>query len=278
MNVKAKRLIFSLVSASRGRTVTAAEVIAAGALFGVTDNNARVILLRLVTEGVLEQPARGVYGLSAGSRQLADEIRLWRTKESRVRPWRGDYAVVLAGTLRGLDLAARRRRAHALRLMGFGEFKSGLQVRPNNLENSIPHLRQRLMSLGLEETAQVFAASEFDAATIRAIHELWDCDLLNRRYEVETGKLQRWLDRSEDNRIETALRESYSLGAEAIRVIAFDPMLPESMVDSEARRRLVDAACRFDDVGHALWMRFLDEQHATGKRASSRVSTRVPKS
>lgn len=267
MNIKAKRLILSLVSASRGRTVSAAEVIAASALFEVTDSNARVILLRLVAEGVLEQPARGTYELSAGSRQLADEVRLWRTRESRVRPWHGDYAVVLPRRAQKLDLNAKRRRAHALRLMGFGNLGSELHVRPNNLENSIPHLRQRLLSLGLEESALVFAASDFDAATIKAVHDLWDCDALNRRYHEQTSKLQRWLGQADRGEIETALRESYVLGAEAIRVIAFDPMLPESMVDSEARKRLIDTACRFDDIGHSLWMRFLDGRAAVERRA-----------
>lgn len=273
MNVNAKRLIVSLISASRGRTVSAAEVIAASALFGVADSNVRVILLRSVAEGVLEQPARGVYALSASSRQLADEVRLWRTKETRVRPWHGDYAVVLVDRLQKLDLVSKRRRSHALRLMGFKALKPELQVRPNNIENSIPHLRQRLISLGLEDSALVFSATDFEASTIKAIHGLWDCDALGRLYQDETSKLQRWLDQAQQTEIDTALRETYRLGAEAIRVIAFDPMLPESMVDSEARKRLIDTACRFDDLGHSLWMRFLDGRiPSSGLGAGKRVA------
>lgn len=258
MNIKAKRLVFSLVSASRDQTVSAAEVIAASELFGVAASNTRVILLRLVADGVLQQKARGIYGLSASSRRLADEIRLWRTKESRVRPWRGDYAVVMSEKTRRLDLKARRQRTHALRLMGFRSLESEIHVRPNNLESTLPHLRQRLHALGLETSAAVFAASDFDAAMMKKIHKLWDCASLNQGYCEETAKLQRWLDQVDQSDVNSALRDSYVLGASAIRVIAFDPMLPEGMVDSEARKRLIETACRVDDIGHALWMRFLE--------------------
>lgn len=272
MNIKAKRLVFSLISASRGRTVSAAEVVGASALFGVTASNVRVILLRLLAEELLEQPARGVYALSANSRKFADEIRLWRTKETRVRAWHGDYAVVLINTRQKLDLLSKRKRSHALRLMGFKEFRTGVHVRPNNLENSIPHLRQRLVSLGLDGPDLIFVANDFDATTIKGIHELWDCDVLNRGYHSEASKLQRWLDQVELSEMEMALRESYLLGAEAIHVIAFDPMLPESMVDTEARKRLVDTACRFDDVAHSLWMRFLDRRAGAVKKSRTKKS------
>lgn len=266
MNIKAKRLVLSLVSASRGMTVSAAEVIAASALFGVADTNARVILLRLVGDGVLEQPARGVYRLSAKARKVADEVGLWRTKETHVRGWHGDYAVVMTDGARKLDLFSKRQRAQGLLLMGFKELRRGVYVRPNNLESDLVCLRLRLASLGVEDSALVFSAKDFDETTIAHVHGLWDGEALNRGYHDLTEKLQRWIDTAQTDDANATLRESYLRGAEAIRAIAFDPMLPATMVDVGARQRLISTACQFDDMAHALWLRFL---YLRGRSADS---------
>jgi hypothetical protein len=53
------------------------------------------------------------------------------------------------------------------------------------------------------------------------------------------------------------VREAFLLGREVIRWVTLDPLLPEQMMPIAERDALVEAMIRYDEIGQALWRRYL---------------------
>lgn len=253
MKIKAKNLILDLLLAAEGQALSAREAISACALFGISENNVRVVLVRLSSEGLIEAADRGLYCLSASAHELADEVATWRTAEQRVRPWTGGYLVVHSGPLGRTDRSAFRKRSRALDMLGFRELDPGLYVRPDNIEASVDAVRSRLIALGLEREAAVFVATNFDAKREARIRTLWDGKALNTAYRKLRIQLEEWLERADTLEPDVSARESFLLGGKAIRQVVFDPLLPEPMVDTKARHAFVDTVRRYDRAGQRIW-------------------------
>jgi phenylacetic acid degradation operon negative regulatory protein len=253
VKIKAKNLILDLLLATEGRPLTAREAISACALFGISENNVRVVLVRLSSEGLIEAADRGLYRLSPTAHELADEVATWRTAEQRVRPWNGGYLVVHSGPLGRTDRSALRKRDRALNMLGFRELDPGLLVRPDNIEASVDAVRCRLISLGLERGTGVFVASQFDRKREARIRTLWDGKALNSAYRKLNEQLETWLTRADALEPDVAARESFLLGGKAIRQVVFDPLLPEPMVDTKARHTFVETVRRYDKAGQKIW-------------------------
>jgi phenylacetic acid degradation operon negative regulatory protein len=69
--------------------------------------------------------------------------------------------------------------------------------------------------------------------------------------------------------LETAARESFILGGDAIRQIVYDPLLPPPLVDVEERAAFVAAMLAMDREGRRIWRRFFD---AVDAGAGARVA------
>ncbi|MCR3766861.1 PaaX family transcriptional regulator, partial [Pseudomonas aeruginosa] len=150
-----------LLSADDGQ-LTARDAVAACALFGIRENSVRVALVRLAAAGMIEAAERGAYRLGANASDLAEDVRDWRNAESRVGPWSGAWIVAHCAGLGRTDRAQLRRRERALELLGFRELERELFVRPDNLLGGVTMVRERLLKLGLEPSACVFLAMQFD--------------------------------------------------------------------------------------------------------------------
>lgn len=260
MRPNARHLILDLLLATRGQALAAREAVAACALFGIRENNVRVALARLSAEGLLAAAGRGSYQLGPRAQELAGDVATWRTVEQRIRPWNGGYVVIHAGTLGRSDRTALRRRERALAMLGFRELERGLFIRPDNIEDTLTTLRQRLYTLGLEREAAVFLAQDFDASRDMAIRQLWDGQALTAAYHQERRQLEDWMQRAGALEPDAAARESFLLGSQAIRQVVFDPLLPEPFVDVQARHDFVDTVRRFDQLGHAIWQRLYESR------------------
>ncbi len=257
MKPRARNLILDLMSAAEGRPISVREAIFACALFGIRENNVRVALVRLAADRLLESAGRGLYRLGPLADELAGDVATWRHVEQRVRPWQGDYLVVHSGPLGRSDRAALRRRQRALSMLGFRELEPGLFVRPNNIEDGVDGVRQRLYLLGLERDASVFVATDFDAPRVERIVRLWDARALNAGYRRWRRELDAWLRRADRLEPEVAARESFRLGGRAIRDVVFDPLLPAPMVDIELRNAFVASVRQFDAAGKVIWARLM---------------------
>jgi phenylacetic acid degradation operon negative regulatory protein len=250
-------LILKLLLGAEAGLVSAREAIAACALFEIPESSARVALTRLCATEMVEQVSRGSYRLGPKARGLADDVRAWREAEARVRPWSGAFVAVHTSALGRSDRVALRQRERALALLGFRELEHELFVRPDNLKGGVGSVRTRLMKLGLDASAGVFLASEFESSWEARARGLWDEHLLTDSYTSTRDKLERWLTRSPKLGVAAAARESFLLGNAAIRQMVFDPLLPEPLVDVKARRAFLDTVVRFDREGQAIWKGFL---------------------
>ena len=63
------------------------------------------------------------------------------------------------------------------------------------------------------------------------------------------------------------------LGNEAIRQLVFDPLLPDPLVDTQARRAFRQAVIDFDAAGHQIWQRLLSSLQAERAQTSQVQAT-----
>ena len=270
-----RQLVLRLLLGAGGTPLTARDAVRACALFGIPANGVRVALARLAAASLVEPVERGAYRLGPGASTLAADVAAWRDANARLRDWDGDWIAVHVGALGRSNRVALRTRGRALGLLGLREFDRGLHLRPENLAGGVAAVRDRLMRLGLERDAAVFRAGGFDAGHERRARALWDGKALERGYRATRARLERWLANAPRLDLDTAARESFLLGDEAIRRLVFDPLLPRPLVDEQERAAFVDAVTRFDAAGQAIWKDFLSNPPATRRRPVPRAAART---
>lgn len=250
-----RHLIMNLLLANDSQPLSARDAVAACRLFAISENSVRVTLVRLSAAGLIEASSRGAYGLGPNAAEFAADIATWRTAEQRLTTWNGDWLAVHVGNLGRSDRAILRVRDRALALLGLKELDRGLFVRPDNILGGVNVVRERLYKLGLEADAAVFVLNNLDHPREQRARQLWDGTELSTRYCEMIIRLENWLERADTLDLEVAARESFLLGNEAIRQLVFDPLLPEPLVDTRARRAFTDCVLRFDRTGHDIWRR-----------------------
>ncbi|MBK1615547.1 hypothetical protein CKO44_18965 [Rubrivivax gelatinosus] len=235
------------------------ELLAACALFGLPENSVRVALARGVAAGLMATPRRGSYALGPQARPVADAVGGWRGLQASLVDWQGDWIAVHVGAAGRSDRPALRARERVFGLLGLAEFERGLHLRPDNLAGGAEALRLRLQAL-LPEGAPagtVFGLRALSAGDAARAAALWDGAALDAGYRATAARLATWLDAAAALPPETAAREAFELGGDAIRRLVFDPLLPAPLVDADARARFVATVERFDAAGQAIWQRFL---------------------
>lgn len=269
MRSNPRHLIMDLLLAADGQQLSAREAVSACALFGISANSARVTLVRLGNEGLVEGAGRGSYRLGPNALELARDIASWRTREQRLRPWQpGQYLMVHTGALGRSDRAALRQRERALALLGFTELERELFIRPDNIEHDIHAVRDRLYKLGLPRSTCIFVAQDFDSERCAAISTLWNSKGLNDSYRLARKKLEYWLARKDELDLDVAARESFLLGGRAIHQVIFDPMLPEPFADTSERQAFIEIVKSFDSAGREIWR----QMHASAGKAAAAAS------
>lgn len=252
-----KNLILNLLLAAGGEPLSASDAVASCLLFGIRENSVRVALVRLNAAGLIESVGRGAYRLGPQAATLAADVASWRHAEQRVCEWDGGWLMVSTAGLRRSDRAALRLRERALALAGFQTLAPELHIRPDNLVGHAEGARHRLAQLGLDADAHVFVARDLAPDLDQRARQLWADKQLDQSYARTRQKLDAWLQGADRLDLETAARESYVLGNEAIRQLVFDPLLPHPLVDVEARHGFLQAVIDFDATGHRIWQRLL---------------------
>ena len=252
----ARELILKLLVAKAPHELAAADVIRACALFGISANNARVALNRLLSQALIEWVGRGSYRLGAQGIALGRAVSAWRTITDRLRPWEGAWIAAIPSAIAPRDRKAARATARALSLFGFRELDGTLHVRPDNLSDGVAAMRARLVDLGLSQAMHVFQARDFDAGREAQARALWDTAALEHDY-TETGeRLAASLHSLPSLPVTDAARHAWLEGDRAIRQLLFDPLLPEPLVAAERRAQFVRCVTDYDRAGQAAWQRF----------------------
>jgi len=254
--LSAGELILSLADSAPRPRLTAGNLVAAGALLGVDAGAMRVAVGRLVKRGVLEQEQRGVYRLGARGAELHRRVQAWHRVEDQIAPWTGGWIGVFTGHLGRSEKSGLRARERALRLKGFAEARPGLAVRPHNLRAPMPVLRVELIELGLDEDALVLGIGTSDPDHPFDATSLWDIAALQQRYRSGCERLEASAARLPDLDVHAAARETLLVGRAVMRDILKDPLLPEELVDTAGRRKLIDAMKAYDRIGKDRWRNF----------------------
>ncbi|MCP5069872.1 MAG: PaaX family transcriptional regulator [bacterium] len=256
--LSAKSVAIDLLSTLPSRyPVPVGALVRAAVILGVGENSMRVALARLRARGLVRSDGRGFYQLGADAEPLNRHVRSWRGIEDRVCPWDGSW--VGLGPIEG---AASRGASLAARLLGFRPLSRSLHIRPNNLVGGVAVVRKRLESVRPGTAGPVFRLSELALDTDRRARTLWEPRALEGDYRATCDRLQESEERLPTLSKEAAMSESFRLGGEAVRQIVLDPLLPEPIVDVTARRALVEAMQRYDEIGRHYWKAWAGESAA----------------
>ena len=264
MQPTAKSLILDLLSTLRADdAMPVRALVSAGRVFGIAENGLRVALARLLASGLVERNARGSYRLAEAAGPVQGRVAVWRTAEAACCAWDGSWIAVQVPTL---PRGAARASTRALDFLGLRELESGLWLRPANLRGGTGRVRESLHGLGLDPAAIVFRLDELDAERGARACALWDAVALGRAYATATRRLERSAARLRERDLERAMVESFTLGGEVIRLLTFDPRLPDEIAPGEARRDLVARMKDYDTLGRGAWRDFMREHGAPHAR------------
>jgi phenylacetic acid degradation operon negative regulatory protein len=253
----ARTLVLDLLSTLRRGAMPVRALVAAGALFDISENSVRVALARLLADRLIERDERGAYRLGPHAQAVSRQVTSWRNLEARLRRWDGGWVGVHTAGLGRVARAQLRRRLRALDWLGFRELRPGLSVRPDNLAGGVDAARRELRALGLEPDAPVFQVSALDPGSEGAARGLWPTDRLVAGYRSTRLGLERSERALAVLPERRAMVESFQLGGAAIRQLALDPLLPDALLPSDERAALLETMRRYDRAGRACWARFM---------------------
>jgi phenylacetic acid degradation operon negative regulatory protein len=261
----AKRLVLDLLSTARDASLPVRAMIAAARLFDVAENSIRVELARLVARGLVERNERGQYRLAQAAKAVHRRVTSWTQLEDRLVSWSGRWIAVHTAGLGRSDRGALARRERAFEFLGFRELDPGLWIRPDNLRGGVEEIRGQLQDLGLDSAAPVFALADFDDACERRARSLWRIETLLGQYRELRAALERSQAKLTDLAPARALTESFLLGGKVLRLLAFDPLLPDPILAGTERRALIDTMRRYDEAGRRHWARFMRSHGAASR-------------
>jgi phenylacetic acid degradation operon negative regulatory protein len=192
------------------------QLIRIGALFGLTENRARVALSRMVAAGEVSTDA-GRYRL-IGSALLRRQERQHRSVEGVTTSWDGSWLIAVV-TAPAADAAQRSARRLTLNTVRMAEQRDGVWLRPENLGK---RLRADLSSLDGE--LQYFSAQPHCAPEELAA-ELWDLTAWIARANLLLTRLQ-----TIPAQTDADLAPGFLLSASVLRHLQSDPLLPPELL------------------------------------------------
>jgi len=262
MKPKAQGLVLQLLSVADGKPIPVKALVDVAGVFEITANNLRVTLARLLVAGLIARDERGQYRLAAAGRAVQGHVAEWVRLEDRMVVWNGGWiGAHTAGLARG-NRTALRHRTRALRFLGLRELRPDLWIRPDNLAGGVSDVRRRLRELGLEDRAPVFALTDLDEPVESSARGLWHAEARRAEYRKTSARIEDAIRRLDRLGLEEAMVETFLLGGRALRMLAFDPLLPDSISPGAERRALVEHMLAYDRRGRAVWSHFMRERDA----------------
>ena len=251
--LSARALILSLIaSIGTGRQMIAG-LIHAGALFGIEPATMRVAATRLLKEGLLESPERGLYVPGPRAQALTRRVQQWQDVAAKMVPWNGDWLVAMTHPLGRRDRKQLRNRERALALFGYQQAEAGLWVRPANLARALPDHQQDLTGIGADETMPILRVAEMAAPGMQDWAGLWSAADLEHSYQAAIRAMTESLERLPRLSLADAARETLLTGQAVIRAINFDPLLPPELGNQKLFLEMVGAMRAYNERGQDCW-------------------------
>lgn len=254
-----RRLILEMLDADPDVMGLGRRLIAAGAVFGFSENQVRVALSRLLADELLVQPCRGSYALQGAATGIQREVQRWQTIEQRLRRWRGDWCAVMTDNLAAEGSTQFRNQSRALAMRGMQRWRAGLWVRPNNLRGGPAQLGRELLALGLDAIRGQCVITQGDADCEAALRGLWDHSEREATYQTMIDQLEAAGRRLENPQFPAVLVETLELGGACIRVLLNDPLLPDELASGDSRRQLLGLLQDYDKQGRGQWLQFIQQ-------------------
>tara|TARA_R110002124_G_scaffold50117_4_gene146200 strand:- start:1336 stop:2145 length:810 start_codon:yes stop_codon:yes gene_type:complete len=254
-----RKLILEMLDADPVMMAHGRRLIAAGGVFGFSENQVRVALSRLLADGLLVQPRRGDYALDGAATRIQAETQRWQKIERRLLRWRGDWCAVLTDNLAAEGSTQFRKQSRALAMRGMQRWRPGLWVRPNNLRGGPQRLADELQALGLDAIRGHCVITRGDAGGEASLRSLWDCSQLEATYKQQIAALRAATIRLDNPQFPGVLSESVELGSSCIRALLRDPLLPDELASGDSRRELASLLKDYDKKGRRQWRRFIQQ-------------------
>lgn len=261
-DVSPRALVQSVMSSVYTTPQPIGRLISAAALFDIEPATLRVAVTRLLKEGLLESPDRGVYRAGPKSRALTRRVQSWKDVASRVVPWNGDWLVALTQHLGRTDRRQLRARERALALSGYQPTEAGFWIRPANLARSLDDHRADLTDLGADDGIILLRAGGVSMPADQDWPSLWSCEALAQSYADATKAMTDSLARLPDLGPDEAARETLLIGQAVIRTINFDPLLPPELGNQEDFLRMVDTMVDYNKRGRKCWQAYYSAAEA----------------
>lgn len=251
------RLLLSLFSQPNLKHMSIKQLIDWGELFEHEPATIRVAAGRLVKQGFLLAEQRGNYTTGKTDKSIRQLASTWRHSLATVDQWNGGWLCVYTAHLGRTSKQSIRVRERAFRLTGFESLEKNLWCRPDNLIETADSTFARLVDIGLENTAILMKVDHFNNDLARSPTSLWSPKQLENTYRLLVTLMEKSAQRLPNIDIKQATKESFLIGEHVIRQINQDPLLPEQMINTLARKTLLTTMIDYDKVCHPIWHKFV---------------------
>lgn len=249
----ASEAILDMLASREDTCLSVPSLCRGGDLLGVSEQNIRVGLTRLLKQGKICKLARGLYGLSTSGNRLLVDITHWSDRSDKLVPWKKGWIGVLDMSVPRSQKTQWRHHCHTLQLKGFKTHKSGLHLRPDNLQGTLEEFSRDLKQVGLAPDAEIMRLNEISGESSASLQALWDVQALSTAYRSLEQELRTSEQELTQKPVEEAAVLSFFLGRKAIRTIIQDPLLPMEMMQSDARESLISRTKSYQSMARRLW-------------------------
>ncbi|MDJ1131729.1 PaaX family transcriptional regulator C-terminal domain-containing protein [Streptomyces iconiensis] len=277
VRVPTRMLVEALIGADH--TVDTGELYATAPLLGMSDQQVRLCVKRLVAEGRFVQEGRGRKALlrAAGptARELGPDVEFVThafRQDAGLAPWDGVWHLVAFAVPESARTARDALRT-ALSHLGGAPVQGGLYVSANAWE---PYVEEQVSDLGVCEHVTFLTSSDLrkgeESEPAALVGALWPLDEIAARHErlaaVAEPRLE-LLSRTGDDALTRPerLKTAVELATEFTHAMDPDPLLPPELLPqpwpgSHARALLAECWALLDESGKAaeprLFRRYKD--------------------
>ncbi|MGO8827167.1 MAG: PaaX family transcriptional regulator C-terminal domain-containing protein [Acidimicrobiales bacterium] len=192
-----------------------AQLVRLTALFGISENRARVALSRMVTAGEATSDGAGRYRLAG--HLAARQSRQSASRSGTVAAYDGRWWLAVVTTT-GSTAEVRGARRRALAYARMAELREGVWMRPGNVAVVLPD--------SLDADVELMTARPADARALAG--RLWDLPSWSDRARSLLGNLG-----SLAPDMPEALAPGFELSAAVLRHLQADPLLPAELLPDD---------------------------------------------